>query len=111
MNDRIFIWPDRTERIGSYEVCISGNVAYVGIPRKLFFPAAFSGTIEDVLRDAHKATRKYEHYDRILLLTMDQIEVALNIRFPFERAGFPEVYVLMSETTPVSGTAVVVDLE
>ncbi len=102
MDDRIIIRPERTERIGSYEVCISGNVAYVCIRRDVFFPAAFSGKIEEVLRDAFKATGKYKSYDRILLLTLDQIEVVLLIPSTFEGGGFQRLHVLMSEITPGS---------
>ena len=110
MEDTIVTRVDRQERIGPYGVCVSGNAAYVCIQLDVFLRAAFSGKIEEVLRDAFQATRKYESYDRILLLTLDQIEVARHVPFPFEQAGFQRVHGLMSETTPLSDKAVAGDL-
>ena len=107
MEDTIVTRVDRQERIGPYGVYVSGNTAYVCIQLDVFLRAAFSGKIEEVLRDALKTTGKYRSYQQILLLTMDQIEVALHIPFPFERAGFQRVHGLMAETTPLSDKAVV----
>ena len=87
-----------------------GDIAYVGIRHELFFPAALTGKIEEVLRKALEATSKYKEYERILFLTPDQVKLAQYIRFPFERAGFQKVHVVVSDTPTMSGKAVIIDL-
>ena len=111
MDDTIVTKVERMERVGPYEVYVSGNAVHVCIRHRLFFPAVLAGKAEDLLRDALKATRKYKSYDRILLLTPEQMELAGQVNFPFKQAGFQKLHLITSETTPVPWNVLVMDMQ